>query len=434
MRCNRLKLIEAKDTPPRGKQVYDVDTLDQVRMILKDIQMNGEKLVRFYAEKFGDISVGQDLFIPQNVLKTAFNELLPEDQGVLQRVATRIRLFAEAQKESLKSLSVTIPGGFAGHDVLPIERAGCYAPGGRFPLPSSVLMTAIPARVAGVKNVIVASPKPTKHTLAAAYLAEADGFLCIGGAQAIGALAYGVSGFMPADIIVGPGSRWVTAAKQIVSESHGIDMLAGPSELMIVADETASAKTIAADLLAQAEHDPDALPVFVSLSKTLIDDVNIELEQAMALLPNNNRVTAELALSNGYAVYVEELEEAIKIANDHAPEHLELILGNAMDVAHRFKECGGLFIGNLAAEVLGDYGAGPNHTLPTGGTARHRGGLSVFNFLRIRTWVSIDDQVRAQELYADAARLARIEGLEGHARSAEERFMYNINEDNETIL
>jgi histidinol dehydrogenase len=426
MKTGKLKIIDAGNIPRRGEQVYDTDTLDKVRIILDDIKSNGEVAVRNYAEKFGDIGAGQKLFIPQEGLKTAFDGLPPDDQDVLQRVASRVRAFAEAQKASLKSLSVPIAGGHAGHDILPVETAGCYAPGGRFPLPSSVLMTAIPARVAGVKNVIVASPKPTKHTLAAAYLAGADGVLCIGGAQAIGALAYGINGFSPADMIVGPGSRWVTAAKQIISGSIGIDMLAGPSELMIVADEGANPKTIAADLLAQAEHDPDALPVLISLSKDVIDSVNAELEISLAGLPNENRATAEPALSNGYAVYVENLDAAIKIANTHAPEHLELLLQNAKDVAHYFKECGGLFIGNLAAEVIGDYGAGPNHTLPTGGTARHKAGLSVFNFLRIRTWINIENQAAAQNLYTDAAKLGRIEGLEGHARSAEVRLSDNV--------
>jgi phosphoribosyl-ATP pyrophosphohydrolase/phosphoribosyl-AMP cyclohydrolase/histidinol dehydrogenase len=420
---NRLKMVDAKNLPRRGEQVYDTDTLNKVRVILNDIKSGGENSIRYYAEKFGDIATGQKLFIPQIDLKSAFDDLPADDQSLLKRVASRIRLFAEAQKESLKSLSVPIAGGHVGHDILPVETAGCYAPGGRFPLPSSVLMTAIPARVAGVKNVIVASPRPTRYTLAAAYLAGVDGVLCIGGAQAIGVLAYGACGFPPADIIVGPGNRWVTAAKQIISGSIGIDMLAGPSELMIVADDSADAKIIAADLLAQAEHDPDALPVMVSLSKDLIDSVNTELEIALAALPDENRATAEPALSNGYAVYVEDINQAIEIANTHAPEHLELILKDAKDIAPSFKECGGLFIGHLAAEVIGDYGVGPNHTLPTGGTARHKAGLSVFNFLRIRTWINIDDQTAAQNLYADAARLGRIEGLEGHARSAEARLL-----------
>ncbi len=423
---SRLKIVDAENMPRRGEQAYDIDTLNKVRVILNDIKSGGENSIRYYAEKFGDITTGQTLFIPQIDLKAAFDDLSTDDQSLLQRVASRIRLFAEAQKESLKSLSVPIAGGYVGHDILPVETAGCYAPGGRFPLPSSVLMTAIPARVAGVKNVIVASPRPTRYTLAAAYLADADGVLCIGGAQAIGALAYGACGFPPADIIVGPGNRWVTAAKQIISGSIGIDMLAGPSELMIVADDSAEPKIIAADLLAQAEHDPDALPVMVSLSKNLIDSVNSELEIALAALPDENRATAEPALSNGYAVYVENINQAIEIANTHAPEHLELLLKDAKSIAPSFKECGGLFIGHLAAEVIGDYGVGPNHTLPTGGTARHKAGLSVFNFLRIRTWINIEDQTAAQNLYADAARLGRIEGLEGHSRSAEARLLKHI--------
>ena len=423
MTSGRLRIITPDCIPRRGEQVYDIATLDNVRDILNDIHRTGELAVRLYAEKFGDIATGQPLFLPPEDLENAYESLSPEDQTVLQRVAARIRSFAEAQKNSLKSLSVPIPGGFAGHDILPVETAGCYAPGGRFPLPSSVLMTAIPARVAGVKHVIVASPKPTRHTLAAAYLAGADGVLCIGGAQAVGALASGICGFPPADMIVGPGNRWVTAAKQIISGRIGIDMLAGPSELMIVADDSADPTTVAADLLAQAEHDPEALPVLISLSRDMIDHVNAELEKGLASLPEENRATAEPALSNGYAVYADSMDTAVRIANTHAPEHLELLLKDAKDVAHLFKECGGLFIGSLAAEVIGDYGAGPNHTLPTGGTARHKGGLSVLNFLRVRTWIHIEDQLAAQPVYKDATKLGRIEGLEGHARSAEARLI-----------
>ena len=190
-------------------------------------------------------------------------------QGVLTRTADRIRTFAEAQRKSLNDMTMKIPGGEAGHTVTPVNAAGCYAPGGRYPLPSSVLMTALTARAAGVPQVWVASPRPAVATLAAAHIAGADGLIAIGGAQAIGAMAYGV-GMPPCDVIVGPGNKWVTAAKSLVSGICGIDMLAGPSEVLVIADNTADADVIAADLLAQAEHDPDARPILISTDETLV--------------------------------------------------------------------------------------------------------------------------------------------------------------------
>lgn len=416
-----LNIITTENIPSRGKQVYDEDVLTKVRGMLNDIEQTGLSEIRRLGELFGELASAQEIIVPRSVLKEAFDGLAKADRDAMLRISDRIRKFSVAQKESLSSLSIQIPGGTVGHDVIPVQTAGCYAPGGRFPLPSSVFMTAIPAKVAGVKNVIVASPNPTQHTLAAAYIAEADAFVRVGGVQAIGGMAYGLFGHPAANVIVGPGNRWVTASKQIISGQIGIDMLAGPSELMIVADEYADARTISADLLAQAEHDPEALPVLICTSQTVIDQANSALKKDLEALPEANREIARQSLKNGYAVLVKDLDEAAKIANVHAPEHLELLIEDAKVHSSKFTECGGLFIGNSAAEVIGDYGAGPNHTLPTGGTAKHKGGLSVFNFLRVRTWIHVEDRDSASSLYSDAAILGRIEGLEGHARSAERR-------------
>ncbi|MBP9846920.1 MAG: histidinol dehydrogenase [Saprospiraceae bacterium] len=416
-----LNIITSVNIPSRGKQVYDEDTLIKVRGMLNDIEQTGLSEIRRLGELFGDLASAQEIIVPKSILKEAFDGLSEADRGAMLRISDRIRKFSVAQKESLYSLSIQIPGGTVGHDIIPVQTAGCYAPGGRFPLPSSVFMTVIPAKVAGVKNVIVASPNPTQHTLAAAYIAEADAFVRVGGVQAIGGMAYGLFGYPAANVIVGPGNRWVTASKQIISGQIGIDMLAGPSELMIVADEYADARTISADLLAQAEHDPEALPVLICTSQTVIDQANSALKKDLESLPAANREIARQSLKNGYAVLVKDIDEAARIANAHAPEHLELLIEDAKTHSSKFTECGGLFIGSSAAEVIGDYGAGPNHTLPTGGTAKHKGGLSVFNFLRVRTWINIDDNIAASGLYTDAGILGRIEGLEGHARSAERR-------------
>jgi phosphoribosyl-ATP pyrophosphohydrolase/phosphoribosyl-AMP cyclohydrolase/histidinol dehydrogenase len=253
-------------------------------------------------------------------------------------------------------------------------------------------------------------------TLAAAHVANADALLCVGGAHAIAALAFGAGPVPACDVIVGPGNRWVTAAKQLVSGQVGIDMLAGPSELVVLADDSADPETVAADLLAQAEHDPDALPILVTTSDPLIDHVNEALRAQLAVLPTAETATA--AVSEGFAVLCATLDEAVDVCDALAPEHLEVMTQDAEALQLRLRHYGGLFVGHGAAEVLGDYGAGPNHVLPTGGTARQTGGLSVFTFLRVRTWLRMHAPA---ELARDAAALARLEGLEGHARSAERR-------------
>jgi phosphoribosyl-ATP pyrophosphohydrolase/phosphoribosyl-AMP cyclohydrolase/histidinol dehydrogenase len=387
--------------------------------IVAAVRERGEAALREYAERFGDVAAGGPLFLDRPALARALAALPPGDRVRLERVAERIRRFAEAQRHSLGDVTVTLPGGTAGHWIAPLERAGCYAPGGRYPLPSSVLMTAVTARTAGVKEIWVASPKPGPMTLAAAAIAGADGLLAAGGAQAIAALAFGAGPVPSCDAVVGPGNRYVAAAKQLAAGRVAIDMLAGPSELVVFADATASPAVIAADLLAQAEHDPDALPVLVALDSTLHDRVEAELARQLADLPT--REIARAALQNGGVIVVANLEEGIAACDALAPEHVELLLDGAAEVAPRLAHFGALFIGAGSAEVLGDYGAGPNHVLPTVGTARSKGGLSVYTFLRVRTWLRIDDPTAARSLVEDAAWFGRVEGLEAHARSAERR-------------
>jgi len=282
-------------------------------------------------------------------------------------------------------------------------------------------MTAVTARTAGVGTVWVASPRPAPATLAAAHVAGADGLLVVGGAQAIGAMAYGVPGtpIPSCDVIVGPGNKWVTAAKSLVAGICAIDMLAGPSEVLVIADDSCSPKTVAADLLAQAEHDTEARPILVSTSADVIAKVNDELLAQLAVLPTG--ATAAEAVKKGFACLCPDMATAIRISDVIGPEHLEIHTNDALSVSKQCASYGAVFIGSVSAEVLGDYGAGPNHVLPTCGTARYTGGLSVFTFLRIRTWMNITagGDPAAQDMIADAVALARIEGLEGHARAAE---------------
>jgi phosphoribosyl-ATP pyrophosphohydrolase/phosphoribosyl-AMP cyclohydrolase/histidinol dehydrogenase len=401
----------------------DEATIAQAATIVGAVRREGEAALRRYAEQWDGLTPGAPLLLTRAQLEGAWCQLAEADRALLERTAARIRAFAEAQRASIRDMTTHIPGGTAGQHVVPVERAGCYAPGGRFPLPSSVLMTAITARVAGVREVIVASPRPSIVTQAAAYAAGADALLVAGGAQAIAALAHGAGPVPACDVIVGPGNRWVTAAKFLVSAHVAIDMLAGPSELVILATEAADPVTVAADLLAQAEHDPDALPVLVTTHRPLIEATRAELARQLETLPT--RATAEPALRNGFAVCAAGEAEAIAVVDKLAPEHLQILAEptHAHALARRIAHYGAVFIGNAAAEVLGDYGAGPNHTLPTGGRARYTGGLSVFHFLRIRTWMQVDDLAAAQDLVADSVALGRHEGLEAHARAAERRLL-----------
>ena len=279
-------------------------------------------------------------------------------------------------------------------------------------------MTAVTARVAGVREVWLASPKPSREVMAAGAVAGAAGLLGAGGAHAVAAMAYGAGPVPRCDVVAGPGNEWVTAAKLLVSGVVGIDLLAGPSELAVLSDEAGDPVLIAADLLAQAEHDPAALPVLITTSAELADRVDAELGRQLPDLPTAE--TARAALANGFAVVAPE-EEALRCCEELAPEHLQLHGGRAERWEKALDRFGTVFVNETVAEVLGDYGAGPNHTLPTGGTARFTGGLSVHSFLRRPTWVRLEPGPALDRLTRDAARLARMEGLEAHARAAELR-------------
>lgn len=410
-----LRIITAERVTRTRREVVDAATLATAQEIIDDVRQGGEAALRRQGERLGDLRTGEAMVLGPTELARAAAAVPRADVELLERTARSIERFARAQREAIGGVVVSVPGGEAGHAVSPVAAAGCYAPGGRFPLPSSVLMTAVTARVAGVSRVVVASPRPTAVTLAAAHVAGADLVLAVGGAQACAAMALGV-GVPRCDVIVGPGNRFVTAAKKLLMGTVGIDMLAGPSELVVLADDTAEAATVAADLLAQAEHDDDALPVLVTTSAALVDAVERELEAQLGTLPT--APTARAALRNGFAVVCGDLAEAIRVTDELAPEHLEVVTRDATKVAGSVRNYGGVFVGPGSAEVFGDYGIGPNHVLPTSGTARFAAGLSVLHFVRVRTWLNVRP---TREVVADTARLARLEGLEAHARAAERR-------------
>lgn len=413
-----LRLISPTQFAAQVRPAVDATTLAQAASIVADVRTGGDAALRRHAERLGDLAPGAPLLLSRSQMSALAAPVPAAQRELLARVGDRIRRFAQAQYAALQPLTTSVSGGRAGHTISPVESAGCYAPGGRFPLPSSVLMTAVTARAAGVPRVVVASPRPAPITIAAAVAANADEMLCVGGAQAIAALAYGTESVAPVQTIAGPGNRWVTAAKQLVVGAVGIDMLAGPSELVVLADDSADAELIAADLLAQAEHDTDALPVLVTTCAPLITAVIDALRRQLSSLPTAS--TAQAALQQGAAVLCSNLDEAIMAVDAAAPEHLEVHTRDPGALARRLRHFGAAFIGAASAEVFGDYGIGPNHVLPTGRTARFTGGLSVLNFVRVRTWLQMDPHPPA-DVIADVAALARLEGLEAHARAAELR-------------
>ena len=410
-----LKLVESEELTRARRHPVDEETLRQASAIVEDVRIRGETALREHSERLGDVQPGATLVLDRDALVDAHEKLSGEESDLLARVAHRIRQFAEAQRGALSDLDVEVPGGRAGHRWIPVASAGAYAPGGRHPLPSSVLMTAIPARVAGVETVWVASPRPTPVTLAAAAIAGADGLVAVGGAQAIAALAFGT--LTPAcDLVVGPGNRWVTAAKKHLYGEIGIDGLAGPSEIVVVCDGAADPDLVAADLLAQAEHDTDAVPMLLATSSDLADRVEEAISSQLADL--STAPTARAALEGGFCALVADLDEVVKLSEHIGPEHLALHVADPEALFKRLTHYGSVFVGSSSAEAYADYGVGPNHVLPTGGGARFQSGLSVATFLKAPTWLELEDP---SAVAADSARLARIEGLEAHAIAAERR-------------
>ncbi len=396
-----------------------------VRDILADVRARGDEAVQEYTERFDGFRPSC-LRVEQEELKKARSGLDKETEQALVFAAERIENFARAQRSCLKDLRYEIsPGVVLGHRLIPIASCGCYVPAGRYPLPSSALMSVIPARVAGVKRIAACSPGQKDGrgihpaVLAALDIAGANEVYCMGGAQAIGAFACGTETVSPVDIIVGPGNRYVAEAKRQVSGSVGIDMLAGPSEAVILADESADAEWVAADLLAQSEHDADAWAVLITTSPSLAEATAREVERQGKLL-----FTGEAALeswkNNGRILVAESLEEGIAAANEIAPEHLQIMTGDDAFWARRMENYGSLFLGAWSPVAFGDYLSGPNHILPTGRNARFSSGVSVGTFLRTSSVQEISPD-GAASLAVPCARLASVEGLSGHRRSAELR-------------
>ncbi|MFP7169277.1 histidinol dehydrogenase [Terribacillus halophilus] len=402
---------------------FDPDVLQAVSDILKDVQAEGDQAVRKYTERF-DGSTAEQLLVSETEMQEAKAKVTPETLMALEEAAANIRAFHEKQV-SPSRIMLAEDGRQLGQLVLPMERIGIYVPGGKAVYPSTILMNSIPARLAGVKEIIMVTPVKENGDIApvlvaAAEIAGVDKIYKIGGAQAIGALAYGTETIAPVDKIVGPGNAYVAAAKMLVFGQVGIDMIAGPSEVAIIADETADPAYIAADLLAQAEHDENARVVLLTHSRTLIESVERELEAQLEKLPR--KAIASAAISGKSAlVLTESVTESFELSNAFAPEHLEIQTADPLSSLGKIKHAGSVFLGAYAPTALGDYYGGTNHVLPTNGTARFSSGLSVDDFIKKTTYTFYEKQA-LQKARTAVTQLTEEEQLTGHGESINIRF------------
>jgi len=390
----------------RGGAALDA-VLPAVKRIVGDVRKRGDRALFKYAAQFDGMNEPETLRVFPEEMRAAWESTSASMRDALTTAAEQIRAFAVNQLPASWS-EETILGLTTGQLVRPISSVGCYVPSGRHPLPSTLLMTAIPAQVAGVERIAVVSPRPALETLAAAHLLGITEFYRLGGAHAVAALAYGTDSIQRIEKIVGPGSLYVTAAKRLVAFDCAIDMLAGPTEI-VVTSERGNAREIAADLVAQAEHDPDALAIFITTNRELVRQVAKEA----GLQSRKNPIAREALNRNGLIVIAATPGEAHAITNRVAPEHLTVDTPRDLDWV---VNAGSVFIGRWSAQPMGDYISGPNHTLPTGGMARVRGGLSVNDFVKLITVQQYSAQA-LRALGSKAVRLAEAEGLTGHAEA-----------------
>lgn len=406
----------------RANPTGDVSAI--VADIIEDVKANGDEALFRYCEKFDKASL-ISLEVTNEEIEEAFNTVEPEFIRIIEKAAVNIREFHALQKRNSFVVNTDRTGVVIGQKVIPIEKAGLYVPGGTAAYPSTVLMDSIPAKIAGCKEICICTPpsadgKVNPVILAAAKIAGVDRIFKVGGAQAIAALAYGTETVSRVDKIVGPGNAFVAEAKRQVYGMVSIDMIAGPSEILVIADKNSDPQFVAADLLSQAEHDKNASAVLVTESKELAEKVSQELERQIPLLQREEIARTSID-NNGKIIIAPDIETGIRIANEIAPEHLELCLDDSFQYLDSVKNAGSIFMGRYCPEALGDYFAGPNHTLPTSGTARFSSPLSVDDFVK-KTQFTYYTKDALAEVYKDIAYFADKEGLEAHAKSATVRF------------
>ena len=408
----------------RDRREGDIDVARDVASIIADVRGRGDEALADYSIRFDDYSLSQDANwrITPEACKAAYDALDPELRDALEFAAARIRAYHEAQLPADRDYTDDA-GVRLGAKWRAVDAAGLYIPGGRASYPSSLLMNAIPANVAGVERLVVVTPTPKGEAnplvMAAAHIAGVDEVWRIGGAQAIAALAYGTDRIKPVDVITGPGNAWVAEAKRQLYGVVGIDMVAGPSEILVIADGANDPDWIAMDLLSQAEHDPLAQSILITDDPLLADSVADRVGVELAMLPTA-RVASESWSNHGVIIEVSSLDEAAALANALAAEHVEIATADPEALFARIRHAGSVFLGRLTPEAIGDYVAGPNHVLPTGRRARFSSGLSVLDFMKRTSFIALDEAA-LKALGPAAIALAEAEGLPAHARSIGKR-------------
>ena len=414
-----LKMGEVSNEEIFARENPTANVADAVSAIISEVRAGGDRALLACTERFDGVKLSS-LAVTREEIDEAYRTVEPAFLDVLREAAENIRAFHGNQARKGFRLGTTEQGIVTGQKITPIERVGLYVPGGTAAYPSTVLMDAIPAKIAGCKTIVMVTPpgkdgKVNPAILAAADVAGVDRIYKVGGAQAVAALAYGTESVPKIDKIVGPGNAFVAEAKKQVFGVVSIDMIAGPSEILVVADATCNPVFVAADLLSQAEHDRNASAVLVTDSMALAEAVRDELERQIPLLPRKEIARASVD-KNGKIIVAEDLKQAIEVSNEIAPEHLELSVENPFDYLDAVKNAGSVFLGKYCPEALGDYFAGPNHTLPTGGTARFSSPLSVDDFVKKTQYVYYTEEALSK-VSDKIARFAGKEGLDAHARS-----------------
>jgi len=395
----------------------EFESIVSVEEIAKDVKNNGDEAVRKYTKQFD----GEDLesfLVSKDEIKDAYSKVDEKTIEAIKKSIKNVKKFSEKQLACMKKLKTNIDGNELGHRIIPIESVGCYIPGGNYPLLSSAVMTITPAKVAGVKEVVACSPKIKTETIVACDLAGADKIYKVGGVQAIAAMAYGTKTVSKVNKIVGPGNKYVTAAKKYVFGEVGIDFLAGPSEVMIIADKTANPEFVSADMLAQCEHDVDARAFLICDSEEFANKVLASAQKQLESL--STKEIASKSFDKSFAIVIKNIDDAIALANKRAPEHLEICFKNAEKYIDKFSNYGSLFVGNYSAEVYGDYCSGTNHVLPTNEVSKYSGGLSVFDFVKVQTYQIISKRGNCK-ISSFASQLAEREGLKAHKLAADVR-------------
>jgi histidinol dehydrogenase len=415
-----MRIIKGKELKREFFDYREVEEVSLVKEIIQAVRHKGDKAIKHYTRQYDGVDI-EKIKVDNSKIREAYKHVPKELISAIEQSSENIRKFADLQLNQFRDFEAEIVSGvFCGQKVMPIQKVGVYVPGGNFPLLSTLIMCIIPAKVAGVETVSVCSPPTYKGAIHPSILVAADlvgvnNIYQVGGVQAIAAMAYGTETIKRVDKIVGPGNKFVTQAKKDVFGAVGIDFIAGPSEIMIIADETADPDIVAIDLIAQAEHDIDAKPILITTSEELANKVKKAILHHINNLKTKN--IAQISIEqNGIAILVDELDEAIAIANKKAPEHLELQVKNPQKIVNLFKNYGSLFIGKNSAEVLGDYSSGLNHTLPTNTTARYSGALGVHNFLKIQNTLNVTAK-GLLKIGHIAETLAEAEGLDGHRKS-----------------